>query len=158
MELVRNRKFVPVIILSAVFLALGAGLVWRLQAAGVSQTAPSIGYVDSTRLINAYLATPAVDKVLQDEKNRLEKEMATVLEKEKDDQKKQEIVNQYQARLNARIQQEVEKLNTFVAQVAKEKGISLVLDGTAVIYGGVDLTADVMKKAGISTGTSTGGK
>lgn len=158
MELVRNRKLIPVIVVSALLLAFSAGVVWKLQAAGVSLTTQSIGYVDSARLINAYLSTPAVDKVLQDEKSRLEKEMAAVLEKEKDDQKKQEIVNQYQARLNARIQQEVEKLNVFVAQVAKEKGISVVLDGAAVIYGGVDLTADVMKKAGISTGTSTSGK
>lgn len=155
MEIARNRKFLPVIVLAALLLALGAGLVWRSQAAGVSTT-NTIAYVDSSRLINAYLASPPVDKLLQDEKSRLEKEMETVLAKEKDEQKKQQIVTQYQNQLNARIQQEVDKLNTFITQVAKEKGFSLVLDGTAVVYGGQDITADVMKKAGISSTNSSG--
>lgn len=154
MEVVRNRKFLPVIVLSALLLALGAGLVWRLQAAGVSTT-NVIAYVDSSRLINAYLASPPVDKLLQDEKSRLEKEMEAVVAKEKDEQKKQQIVNQYQTQLNARVQQEVDKLNTFIAQVAKEKGFSVVLDGAAVVYGGQDITADVMKKAGLSTSATS---
>ncbi|HHV55006.1 MAG TPA: OmpH family outer membrane protein [Firmicutes bacterium] len=148
----RNRKvFLPVIVLAVVLVALGAGVVWKLQAAGVSLTSPGvIGYVNSSQLINAYLASPPVDKVLQSEKSRLEKEMESVLAAEKDEKKKQEIVNRYQAQLNARVQQEVDKLNVFIAQVAKEKNVAVVLDGAAVLYGGVDLTADVMKKAGIS--------
>lgn len=133
----------------ALILVAGAGFVWgRSRAAGTP--ASQVGYVDSQKLINAYLASPPVNKVLQAEKARLEKEMQAKIDQEKDANKKQEIVNQYQEQLNQRINQEVVKLNTYVTQVAKEQNIPVVLEGQAVLYGGVDLTEAVMKKAGLS--------
>ena len=38
------------------------------------------------------------------------------------------------------------KLDDAVKQVAEAKGLSVVLDKNAVVYGGQDITDDVMKK------------
>lgn len=68
------------------------------------------------------------------------------------DQEKQQYLTQLQQRLGLKEQEIfgpiIEKVNAAIKSVADAKGLAVVLDKSNVIYGGQDITADVVKKLG----------
>lgn len=78
------------------------------------------------------------------------------INKQKDDKTKQELTKKYEKQLSAKresfakdysekLKAVDKKVNEQIAQKAKEMGYTLVLPKIAVIYGGDDITEDIIK-------------
>lgn len=123
-----------------------------LTALFVAQTAfaadAKVGFVDGDRVLREYPKFMAAQKQLAQTAERKEASAHAAFDKEKDEAKKNKIVQGWQKEMA----QEEEKLmrpilqtvNDTVKKVAQQKGISVVVNKNLVYYGGVDLTADVI--------------
>ncbi len=108
---------------------------------------PKIGYVNMQRL---FVNHP--DKAISEEKlNQEAKKLQVQLEdeaKDKTKEERQELLEEYQAKLNNLeknlVLQVMEDINDKVKEVAKNQDITVVLEKPTVLYGGYDLTQDVL--------------
>lgn len=135
----------------------GAGLILVLLLAfsgyRLMQAAPQsdVGYVDMQMIVNAYLL-PEIQTPLKADTDKLQAEFDAKA-KGMDDKAKQDLFSQYQDKLNSEktdlINAQWPKIDDTVAQVAKNEGLKLVLDKQGVVYGGVDLTKEVLLKLGV---------
>jgi outer membrane protein len=129
----------------ALFVCLGYS---GAMAPTMAYAADTIGYVDYSRVFSHHpdFASARAALSLEDEKAQKEfREKAPSL----DDNGKRALNNQLTERM-AKRERELfnpieEKILKAVREVAKERGISVVLQRQMVIVGGVDLTNDVLK-------------
>lgn len=135
---------------------LGIGLVvvvvLGLAAFGMNQTKANlvtqVGFLDQELIVEAY-AGPQLNAFVYEE-NRLQsqfdKESAQMNEEEK-----WELFTKYQLELD-KIEKELgifdlfDDINQAIEASAKAHGVSFVLDQHAIVYGGVDLTVDVLRR------------
>jgi outer membrane protein len=94
-----------------------------------------------------FSAGPAVLplEVLQEAQKEFEEKSANM-----NDNEKRDYYTQTQQRLQQKNQELMEPITKNVEEsvkkVAEQKGLSVVLDKGAVVYGGVDITQDVLKQ------------
>ncbi len=119
-----------------------------LQAEG-SANRVAIGYVDILLLFEQHPQKFKAEQLLSEEARRLQ----ALLEEEAEDlepQKQQELLEKYQMELMLKerelVRAVVEEIEKIVGEVAVEAGIEVVLERQNVIYGGHDLTQDVLEK------------
>lgn len=134
-----------------VLIALGASL-----SMGKAEEKTTIGYVNSQRLIEEFLE-PAVQEPLAKETDRLQKELDAEIAKLEiaDEEAKlkeaQALRDKYQAVLDQKKQELIAPLllqiRAMIQEVADARGITVVLDNTygLILYGGIDLTDEVLK-------------
>ncbi len=134
-----------------VLIALGASL-----SMGKAEEKTTIGYVNSQRLIEELLE-PAVQDPLAKETDRLQKELDAEIAKLQiaDEEAKlkeaQALRDKYQAVLDQKKQELIAPLllqiRAMIQEVADARGITVVLDNTygLILYGGIDLTDEVLK-------------
>jgi len=134
-----------------VLIALGASL-----SMGKAEEKTTIGYVNSQRLIEEFLE-PAVQEPLAKETDRLQKELDAEIAKLQiaDEEAKlkeaQALRDKYQAVLDQKKQELIAPLllqiRAMIQEVADARGITVVLDNTygLILYGGIDLTDEVLK-------------
>lgn len=150
MEVMNNKKAVKWVSfgLAGVFIASTAAMA--LMATGdTASAAPSsnIGVVDQGEVISS---NPAIGQEYQ----KKMKELAESMQKDFDektasmsDEEKQSTYVEMQQQFNEKrlaVEKEMqEKVNSVVKSVADKKGLSLVVEKSAVIYGGVDITKEV---------------
>ncbi len=151
-----NREKMKIVALVVVaFFALGiVGLA--LTQSQVVSAAPAakdsaIGYINVTKALQAHPDSENVGKTMQAEGQAAQKEFE---EKSKgmNDQQKQE----YYMQLSQRLQQKqaelmdavLVKIEESVKKVAQAKGLTVVVNANTVVYGGVDITDDVIKAFG----------
>jgi len=124
-------------------------LVWG--AWGTVQAAPaaSVGYVDFIQLIQQHPDTVQANAVLKAEQEALKKEFETK-SAGLSEQEKRELDRQLRQRLAQKRLELVKPISAKVVaaanEVAKEKELSIVIGKNEVVCGGVDITADVLKK------------
>jgi outer membrane protein len=114
----------------------------------VNSPAPSeIGFVDQTQLDALPKAKSAQDTFMQ-----FRQQLQTQLNQQlagKTDAQKPAIIQSFNAQLSDEqkkvIQPLVDATTKAIANVAKGKGLLLVIDQTSRVYGGTDVTADVVK-------------
>ena len=130
---------------SVVVLALtqfGSGMA---SAAGNS----NVGTVDMRQVYaqhpQAQSASAEFQQAVQDAQKEFEEKSANMSEQEKSDyyQQKQQRLQQKNQKLIEPIEKSVEEA---VKSVADAKGLTVVLDKNTVVYGGTDITQDVVKK------------
>lgn len=113
----------------------------------VSQPASQIAYVDMQRLFQNHPQKKASEQKLEVEAKKLKQELKT-RGKTMDKEERQELLQKYQGQLNQQEQELVEEvladINEKINKIAKENNVSVVLDKSAVIYGGQNLTAKVL--------------
>jgi outer membrane protein len=134
-----KRKFsLTVFLLAFVFLIAGCG----------GRTA-DFGYVDMQRVV----AESAKVKGLQSEIQTKAKELAELDEKERaslgaeDYQRNQQLRQGEMAALSRDIENQFETIvGKAMSEVAQEKGLGAVLAKNSVLFGGADVTDDVLKK------------
>ena len=93
------------------------------------------------------------DKAAAEEQLNLEaQEMQAELEAEADElsqEEQQQLLQQYQEQLTRREQELIQEvlvdIEGLLNQLAEEKGVSVVLDGQNVLYGGYDLTPELIE-------------
>jgi outer membrane protein len=131
---------------------LGIGAISATQStsyAAPSNAGASIGFVDMQQVVINVQDYKDAQTTLATEFENLKKEFETKSSSLNEGEKKQ-LLDQYQQRFNLRKQEVIgkvnEKVNAAVKDVATAQGISIVLDKESVLYGGKDLTQDVINK------------
>jgi outer membrane protein len=131
--------------------------VGSVVAIGVSQYGSStasaassnVGVVDSRQIFSQHPdvagANSQMQQAVADAKKDFEEKSANMSDQEKSDyyQQTQQRLAQKQQELIEPIQKSIEEN---VKKVAEAKGLSVVLDKNAVVYGGTDITQDVVSK------------
>lgn len=142
-----SRRVAAALLLAGLLAAAlpGASLAAQ-QGQGVT-----FGLVDSDRIIDEYLA-----EELREPLQQATQELQAEFDRESeglDDQAKERLFYEYQARLDAireaLIQERLPKIQNAIREVAEANGINIVIDSSAIHYGGVDLTDQVLARLGV---------
>lgn len=147
-----NKKNVKI-----VALAIAAAFLFGVAGLAVSQTthvasaapASNVGKVNYQMLVQQHPDLAKVQSTMQTESEAAKKEFdakaASLGEKEK-----QEYFMQLQQRLQLKNQELMvpifNKVDAVIKEVSDAKGLAVVVDAAAVIYGGADITDDCVKK------------
>jgi len=126
-----------------------AVLAFALVRVGPVLSQPlAIGYVDMQRALDAHPQKASSEKALQEffqakqrEFQAKAKNLTPVQRQELDRQLQQQILQRRQELLSG-LDRDIRQA---IAQAARTRNISIVLDRSVVLYGGVDLTEDVIK-------------
>ena len=109
-----------------------------------------IGVIDSQKIVFQHPRFEAVTKQLQQISQQKENEMKLAVDKEPDQNKKAQIFSakrnefaQEESRLMQPIFQEAQ---VAVRTVARLKGVTVVIEQSAVYFGGIDITDDVIQE------------
>ena len=111
--------------------------------------ATTIGVVDINLLVNQHPDTAKANEAIKTEAEAAQKEFegkaAGLGDKEKQDLRVQltQRVGQKQQELFKGI---ADKIDAAVKEVAKAKGLAVIVEKSSVVYGGLDITEDVLKK------------
>ena len=123
-----------------------------LSAWGTAQAAPvagPVGFVDFIYLVNQHPDTAAANAVLKAEQEKAKQEFESRAAGLSDTEK-QDLVRQLDLRVEQKRQELLRPISAKVVaaanEVAGEKGLSIVIGKNEVVCGGVDITADVLKK------------
>jgi len=152
----KNKKVAKIVAVSvvAVFLLGVFGLALVQTGTGYAAsagTSSNVGKVNYQRLINA---SPDLENFKQTMNNEVEQAQKDFDEKSKtmNDQQKQDYSNQLHERLALKEQELrapiLSKIDAAVKAVADKKGLAVVLDVNNIVYGGQDITDDVIKNLG----------
>jgi Skp family chaperone for outer membrane proteins len=103
----------------------------------------------SAKLDQEYQTLAMVEKPTEDQKNRVN-ELTKLREKASGDlqgeyDRRQQALNKIQSDMLENMQDRILKI---VSQMAENRNLSLVVDRQAILYGGADLTQDVLNKLG----------
>lgn len=127
-----------------------AAFIFVALTSGMAAANEKIGVIDSQKIIFQHPKFEGVTKQLQQISKNKENEMKLAVDKEPDQNKKAQIFNtkrnelaQEEARLMQPIFKEAELA---VRTVAKVKGVTVVIEKSAVYFGGVDITDDVIQE------------
>ena len=147
-----NKKNVKI-----VALAIAAAFLFGVAGLAVSQTthvasaapASNVGKVNYQMLVQQHPDLAKVQTAMQAESEAAKKEFdakaASLGEKEK-----QEYFMQLQQRLQLKNQELMvpifNKVDAVIKEVSDAKGLAIVVDAAAVIYGGADITDECVKK------------
>lgn len=145
-----KRKGMVAVFALAVVAAVAAAL-WGNPL--VAQVRSDVGYVDWELVANTY-AAPEI-ALIEQETDRLQEEFdrkSAGLE----EAARLQMFAEYEARLDAfkqemyvNIQERLREIERAVAEAAAEAGVSVVVDRGVVVWGGVDLTDNVMRRLGL---------
>ncbi|MDO4218775.1 MAG: OmpH family outer membrane protein [Synergistaceae bacterium] len=133
------RKLVAVVVLSAT-------LVFGFAALAMADD--TIGTISAQQILLQHPKFRQVQDQLKKISEQKEKEARSAIDKEKSDQKKQEIFNKKRGELAQQEQKLMEPLlkdiDNAIKKVAEAKKLTVVLEKDATFYGGVDITKDVL--------------
>lgn len=122
-------------------------------AGGIAQAAPAaagpVGYVDFIYLVNQHPDTVQANATLKTEQEAAKQEFASKATG-LNDQDKLELDRQLGLRLEQKRQELLQSISVKVVaaanEVTREKGLAIIISKQDVVCGGVDVTADVLKK------------
>lgn len=139
-------------------LAIGAVFVVSMFIVGVSQS--GLGRESAGSPLDSAIGKVTYNDVMKDVPGIIEaqssmRQEVEAVKKEFDeksknmnDEEKQKLYNQYQEKLQLKEKDLLEplkkKVDEAVVAVGKKKGLMVVVDKSAVAYGGLDVTADVV--------------
>lgn len=156
-----KTEFNILIIIGILLLCAGLVLYSSEFIGAESESKGQIAYVDLWAVFNVHPEKSTAESEL----NQLAQSMQTELEEKAKDlpnDKQQDLLKEYQTKLSQReqelIQNIIESIKEIVVKVAKEKEVKMVLDKKNVIYGGYNMTDDVIdyiEKNSDVEGTST---
>lgn len=136
-------KKVSAILLALFVLTLAVG-------AGVASAADKVGYINDVQVLSQSEKYKKAQESLQKLSVTKTNAAKAAFDKEKDEKKKAQIVQNVQLELreaeNKMITPIYSEINGIIAKVAKAKGVTVVLNNRFVLYGGIDITEDVIKE------------
>ena len=138
------------VLIALVFVGSVVALALSQSGTGIASAASSsVGVIDYRQVMSQHpdlqAANATMQQAVQDAQKDFETKSANMREQEKNDyyQQTQQRLQQKQQDLIEPIQKKIEDA---VKGVAEVKGLSVVLDKSSVVYGGQDITQDVVKK------------
>lgn len=134
------------IVKAAKIFACAAALT--VSVAGGAFAQDVIGSIDPNKVLFQHPKFEQVQKQVRTIQTKKEQEARTAIEKESNDQKKQEIFNTKRREMATEEQKLVQPIykdiEIAIRTVAQAKKITVVVDKTAVFFGGLDITDDVV--------------
>ncbi|MDO4560503.1 MAG: OmpH family outer membrane protein [bacterium] len=107
-----------------------------------------VGYVDDMGVLQQFSKFQQAQKQLDELGKKKSNAAKAAFDKESDEKKKSTIVQNLQLEMReeeAKLMNPVLKeVNDTIAKVAKQKGVTIVVNKVLVYYGGIDLTQDVI--------------
>lgn len=150
-----DKKHIKIfsVVIAAVFIGSVAAMAFTqmgsLTGGVASAASTAIGVIDYREAMSKHPGLEAANKTMEKEVESAQKDFEAK-SADMDDNQKSEYYQQTQQRLAQKQADLVEPLTKqieeTVKQVAEQKGLSVVIDKGAVIYGGADITQDVIKK------------
>ena len=145
-KLEKNQKQIKIvsILIAVVFIGSVVALALTQSGGGIASAAGSnnVGVIADLQNIDSQMET-AIAEVKKD----FEEKSAGM-----NDQEKQDYYQQSQQRLRQRQQELLEPIEKSVEDAVKQtadtKGLSVVIEKSAVVYGGQDITQDVINRLG----------
>lgn len=142
-------KFIVVVLAVAVVVgSISLFANWPVSRAG-QELKSTVGYVDIEKIFNSHPDKAQAEQKLNEEARELE-EQYKAEEKDLTEEEKKQRLAQYQSQLALREKQLINgiilKIRDTIKEVAEAKGITVVLEKKNIIYGGTDLTEDVLAK------------
>jgi outer membrane protein len=120
--------------------------------AGAAPDYAVIGHIDTDKLNSDFPMLKTAWEAVAAKKAELEKELNKKAEGQ-DADAKAKLVDQFNVLYNDYAKKTLDpayaKLETTVKEVAKEKGVTVILNSSIVIEGGVDMTDAVLAKGGL---------
>ncbi len=135
------------IVLGAIVIAVVAALLAMRQAPALGQSF-SIGYVEMPRALESHPRKASSERALQEFFQAKQREFAerskamTAFQRQELDRQLQQQIVEKRNELLGGLDKEI---RTAVEEAAKQAGLTIVLDRSAVLYGGTDLTESVIK-------------
>lgn len=145
-------------------LALAAMTAGILTAQSASAQVPSLGYVDTAQVFNAYGEAKRAQDQFRKKAEEYQEELGErqkaieaarkagkpeaeiqkmMKDAEQDLMPKKKAVEELDRKLSTQIKGKIEKA---IADAAKAKKITTVVDKQVILFGGTDLTSDVIKR------------
>jgi len=148
-----EKKQVKVIsvAIALVFVFSVVGIALSQSGSGIASAASSsnVGTIDYRQVMSQHPDLTAANAEMQQAYQDAQEDFKTKTTS-MNDQQKQEYYQQTQERLMNKEKELIEpiraKVQDAVKSVAEAKGLSVVLDKSSVVYGGQDITPDVVKK------------
>ncbi len=135
--------------LATLFTAFLVGMAFGTIPAQAAPNASPVGVVDYLYLLNQQPETAQANDALRSEQEAAKKEFADK-SAGLSDADKQNLDRQLGQRVEQKRQELlkpiIEKINNAIQEVADTKGLSIVIGKQQVVYGGVDITGDVLKR------------
>jgi len=143
-----KKRKTPLIILTILLAVLIIGSFMRIEGILAGDEAKGrIAYVDVQSIYNVHPEKIAAEKKLNDLALNLQTELDEKAQ-ELSKKEQQDMLDQYQAELSKEeeelIQEVLNKIDETITEVAMQKEVKIVLDKRNVIYGGYDITQDVI--------------
>ncbi|MBO6179048.1 MAG: OmpH family outer membrane protein [Selenomonadaceae bacterium] len=148
-----EKKHVKIIsvLVALIFIGSVVALALTQSGSGIASAASSskVGVVDYRQLLSQHPKLQEVNNQMQQAVTEAQKEFETK-SASMGEQEKADYYNQTQERLQVK-QQELfdpiqKSVDEAVKKVADTKGLSVVLDKSTVVYGGQDITNDVVSR------------
>ncbi len=148
-----EKKHVKIIsvLIALIFIGSVVALALTQSGSGIASAASSskVGVVDYRQLLSQHPKLQDVNNQMQQAVTEAQKEFETK-SASMGEQEKADYYNQTQERLQVK-QQELfdpiqKSVDEAVKKVADTKGLSVVLDKSTVVYGGQDITNDVVSR------------
>ncbi len=146
-----KRKINFIIIVLSVVLVTFLGYNFYIDTDDLSlfknNNKPEIAYVNLQEIYNVHPAKQQAESRIDDLAREMESDLNEIVE-ELDGQEQQELLESYQLELSQKEQQLIEEvlenINQVINKLAVKKELRLVLDKQQVVYGGYNLTNDVI--------------
>lgn len=134
-----------------IFLVIGLLTVFSLfnssQVLASEDAEGKIAFVDVQEVFEVHPDKQNAEQELNEAAQKMQSELETQAN-DLSEEKQQDLLNNYQSELSQKeqklIQNVLEKIEKAIQEVAEEKKVKLVLDKRNVIYGGYDMTQDVI--------------
>lgn len=153
--MLKNKKQLKMIALAVValfVLGIGGMAVMQSGTGYAANSSSNVGKVNMQALVTGHPDYAKAQETFKQENEQLQKDFQEKSASMKTDKEKQEYAAQLQQRLQMKERELIteiqNKVNAAIKEVADSKGLSVVLPEQAVVYGGQDITQDVMKKFG----------
>ena len=146
----KHVKIVSIII-ALVFVGSVVALALTQSGSGIASAASSsnVGVIDYNAIMSQHPKMEEARKTFQEEQNNAQKEFeeksANMSDQEKQDYYRQTLMR-LQQKDNELLDPIKQSVDEQIKAVANAKGLNVVLDKGAVLYGGQDITQDVLKK------------
>lgn len=144
----KNIKIVALAIVAIFTLGIVGIAVAQTQVGFAAPATSSIGYVNRQNVMMSHPEMEKVMKTMQEESVAAQKDF-----EEKASTMPQQEQERYAMQLQQRLAQKetdlmkpiIDQIEAEIKKIAEAKGLTVVVDAQIVIYGGTDITADVIK-------------
>ncbi|WP_196602289.1 OmpH family outer membrane protein [Pectinatus frisingensis] len=129
--------------------AMFFSLILLLPSTAMAADIQNIGVMNRQQVVAAYPGIQEIFQQLQDMRTAAQNDYNTKSKGLSDDKRRtlNDTIAQQEAQKEAKLMNPVEnKISAAVKAVAADKGLTIILDAADVVYGGTDITNDVIAK------------